>query len=212
VKTLASCTLFAAFALGISLPGEAQILVPLNPASTYLRISPLDNTTGPVFDSVPFSLEGAGIQPGDVLHFDAVGGYSFAVGQPDTARNSIAVFSSSDVLLSRDQQFRVPGAIAAGTPFVTPATFFDGLPTDISEDFNFGVLTPGGVTLTVPTGARFLFFSVPSSAYNDNTDPNRDYFTRITVISQVPEPGSVALFISAMMAGGGLLRKRRKSA
>lgn len=189
-------------------------VVPVNPTATYLRVSDQDKTDGPVLDSVPFSLVAAGINPGDVLRFDVLGGYSFAIGQPDVTQDTIAVFSTSSTLLPPSQRFRVPGAVSAGATFATVNTFFENLVTDIPEDFNFGFRTPGGLTLMVPQGARFLFFSVASSAYSDNRDPNGDYASRLTLVSRalVPEPGTCALLTTGLLPlAGVLVRRRRKT-
>ncbi len=192
---------------------KAQVFdVPVNPRGTYLRVSPLDNTDFPVVDSTPFSLDSVGINPGDVVRFNVLGGYSFAIGRPDITQDTITVFSTNNVLLPSDQLLRVPGAVSAGLTFATPNTFADNLPTDIPEDFNFGFRTPNGLTLTVPQGAEFLFFSVSSSAFSDNTDPNSDYATRITVISRapVPEPGAFALLAGIVTTGLVALRRRKQ--
>ena len=183
----------------------SPIILPVNPTATYLRVSDLDNTDGPVLDTIPYSLVALGIHPGDLVHFDVVGDYSYAIGIADTGRDMIAVFSTSADLLDRQLLSRVPGAISAGPTFVTPDTFWDNLPTDIPEDFNFGNRAPGGITVTVPTGALYLFLSVPSSAFSDNRDPDGDYAAGLTV---VPEPGSSLLLLGMGLVGLRTWRKR----
>jgi hypothetical protein len=181
------------------------IILPVNPTATYLRVSDLDNTDGPVFDTVPYSLVALGIHPGDLLHFDVIGDFSSDMQKPDTGRDMIAVFSTSAILLDRHLLSRVPGAISAGPTFVTQNTLWDNLLTDIPEDFNFGNRAPGGITVRVPTGALYLFLSVPSSAYSDNRDPDGDYAASLTA---VPEPGSSLLLFGLGLVGLRAWRKR----
>ena len=157
----------------------APYLYKVDPQATYLRSSPSDSG---VRSSVPLALETIGVSPGDWVQLRALGGFSWAAGIPDSTQDTIGVFSSTNVLSDASMTARVPGALAAGIPYVTPSTFFGGFPTDIPQDFNFGGRTGGSVVLQVPAEAKYLFFSVSSSVYGDNTDPNGDYFTEITLV------------------------------
>jgi hypothetical protein len=204
-KCLTTCFITVAVSCLFAGQAWAGAILPVDPRATFLRVSDLDNTDGPVFDTVPFSLLALGINPGDLVHFDVLGDYSFAMGQPDTGRDMIGVFSTSNTLLDRHLLSRVPGAISAGSAFVTPNTFFDNLPTDIPQDFNFGNRVPGGLTLTVPAGALYLFISVPSSAYSDNRDPDGDYAASLT---PVPEPAALLLLGTGLLGLAGWRRRR----
>lgn len=90
---------------------------------------------------------------------------------PQTATGVLCLFSSDSTLLAPDQMDRVPGAVAAGTPFVTVPTAVGGLSTDISEDFM--VTEPTAVM--VPAGALYLYMSAHDNFYSDNCDPDGDY-------------------------------------
>jgi hypothetical protein len=98
----------------------------------------------------------------------------------------LGLFSTSSDLRPIDSLNRVPGAIKAGTNFVTPQTFWsqtkqdvsvklqaNGISwysgpedTDIPEDFKIAPYT--GIEIVIPRNAKYLFLSVIDSYYRDN--------------------------------------------
>jgi hypothetical protein len=111
-----------------------------------------------------------------------------------------AVFSSSNTLLGSSLQQRVPGAIATDatteSPCATGNTFYGGVPTNIAEDF---FIPFAGLDVTIPTGAQYLFVSVPDDYYSDNVSPNASQYG-VMVTATVPEPSSLLLLTSALVA------------
>jgi hypothetical protein len=159
--------------------------------STDLRVSPrrtyLRTSADAAFDASPVSLELRGFQPGDPLTLERVGEWD---GNPPDPRSQIAVFSSTPELLTSDQLDRVASAIDAGADVATPATFDRSLPTDIAEDFAVQESSADGnlVTLIVPAGARYVWFSTIDSLFDDNADLDRDFGVRL--LSGPPEPAA----------------------
>jgi len=189
----------AAFA-GLSLEASlAQAtFISINPSATYF-----DEASASGSLPVALSLASLGIFPGTTINVLQVGGFSFfSTGVNDVSTNTCAVFSSSSVILPYSgfaNTSRVPGAIAAAWPgYVFPVTGSD-IPEDTTIDFN---TNPFGLTVVVPAGAAFMFFSSVDSVYGDNTDPNGDYGVIITII---PTPGAAAL-----LGMGGLIAMRRR--
>lgn len=140
------------------------------------------------------------VVPGHIIHLQRVGEYAGGPfpSFPDANTSMIAVFSSSNSILTSSNLNRVPGAIAAGTSYFSEATFFGSLATDIPQDFIIdsgngaipGAPVVTSVDITVPVGAQFLFVSSYDSHYSTNNDPNGNYAVSITL---VPEPGSLLL-------------------
>lgn len=104
----------------------------------------------------------------------------------ETASGALCLFSSTNTLLPEDIPARVPGAIAAGTPFVTAATLVGGLLTDIPEDFVVSDTTE----VVVPPGAQYLFVCANDNFYSDNCDPTEDYAVRLVHKWECPDPTS----------------------
>jgi hypothetical protein len=182
---------WAAQSLGARAQPPPVILI--DPKATYL----LTNGDPNARDTVPIDLTGLGIAEGDLINVEQLGGFSFAgtfpPPLPDNGKATIAVFSSSDELLSSSQRYRVPGAIPASiNPITTIDTLVGGLATDIPEDFfinnNFPQpidappeQTPNAaLVLQVPVGGRFLFVGSNDRLFGDNTDTDGDYALRIT--------------------------------
>ncbi|MDX2146718.1 MAG: immunoglobulin domain-containing protein [Planctomycetota bacterium] len=130
--------------------------ITLNPKGTFLRADDDAAAQQPTI----FALASCGVVPGDKIR---VGLNSPVYPCGDNTQvpreNAIAVFSSSDVLLARDQRFRVQGAISPVPP-VTAADTPDIAqgPTDIPQDF----LVRDGDLIEVPAGAtHFIIMAEP---------------------------------------------------
>jgi hypothetical protein len=142
--------------------------VKISPTATYLRS---DTAEG----AVPISLAALGIQPGDTIWLQETGDFTpdLAGGTADSFRDLLALFSSSAVLLGRTELNRASGALATTLPgFVTDATYYERLSTDIPQDFR---VSTGGTVVKVPAGAAYLFAASYDIFYGDNGDPDQDY-------------------------------------
>jgi hypothetical protein len=181
--------------IAVALDAEAAVIA-LDSRETYLRT----NADGGALDTVAIELVSLGLIAGDAVRLTQLG--DFDCGPPCTDSNvgMIAVFSSTTALLAGSQAHRVPGALAAGTDFVTPVTFVGALLTDIPEDF---AVLGTGVTVNIPIGATHLFIAARDILYHDNTDPDRDFGVRIEQVT-VPEPALVLLLVPGLVA---LLRR-----
>ncbi len=144
----------------------------INPKGTYLRTSGDPDAQQPT----KINLAAAGIAPGDRIIVTRLGQYEFN-GLPGNLLNAaVGVFSSSDVVLADTSLLdRVPGAIDAGTDFVTATTFNGNLATDIPQDFFIG-----GNDIVVPAGAQWLIVCPNDVFYGDNTDSDSDYQIRLS--------------------------------
>jgi hypothetical protein len=140
----------------------------VDPKAAYLYT----NSDSPASPTI-MNLAASGFAPGDVLKLSyavAPPGFSFFscsgpfVGAAQFAL--LGVFSSSNTLLATSASRRVPGAIDAGTNFVSTPTYYGNQPTDIPEDF--WVTPPGGLTIQIPSGATHLFLGINDSLYYDN--------------------------------------------
>jgi hypothetical protein len=205
-------------ALGLALGLTAQTradFIALDPTATYLHTSA--NDPAPAATIVDLSTLSFTVLPGSFLQIQQVGDFEFSTGAPDTAQFTGAVFSSTNTLLPNSAADRVPDAIAPAFvspgiafPFVTANSMSGNEPTDIPDDFAVarGGLGFTGVTVEVPTGARFLFISAIDVFFSDNRDPNHDYGV---TIDPAPEPASITLLTSGLLAAGGfgLYRQRR---
>ncbi len=165
--------------LALAPTAYAQQFIPLDSRATYLRTS-LDSGALP---AIPLELATLGIQPGDRLRLVVRGAYDCGGPCNDNLKGTIAVFSTSPVLLADDQPHRVPDAVRTGFNFVTGPTYYYNLSSDIPEDF--GVWAGPTITearVRVPDGATHLFVAAHDSWYTDNNDPNADYGVELTVI------------------------------
>jgi hypothetical protein len=146
--------------------------IPLDPAGTYLHVC-----NDPALDAVPIVLGNLGIQPGDVVLLEDLGGFDNGPGG-DAPRITIGVLSASATLLPGSALARVPDAIEVGSDFITALTYYcGGQPSDISQDFRID-----STTVVVPPSATHLFVCGHDQLYYDNSDPNGDYAVRITKI------------------------------
>jgi hypothetical protein len=158
-------TVFLGAALGAT--AIAQTTVSVDPRATYLRQNG-ENTT---FSTVPVALSSLGASPGNLLQIRQIGVANTGTG---TTRAMCGLFSSSSTILGNSNTNRVPGAIAAGTPYISGNTFFGNIPTDIPQDFlisdwSLDPSTPRSVVVTVPTGATHIFFGIPDTLFQDNS-------------------------------------------
>jgi len=148
---------------------EAQATtIGIDSRRTYLRT----NSDPGALAAVPIELVGLGLTAGDTVSLARLGAYDCGSPCIDDRVGMIALFSSSNTLLSSSQLHRVPGALDAGGDVVTAPTNIGGLATDIPEDFQ---VLGTGVTVTIPAGAAYLLVVASDSFYGDNTDPNGDF-------------------------------------
>ena len=152
----------------------------LDPRATYLRTNEPANCN---VDAVATALTSFGVQPGDWVRIQRAGAFSYTTGGPQNGVGTILVFSSSSTLLAPTELARVPGAIAAGTPYVTAPTHNGDLPTDIPEDF----AVVDYVDVQVPAGAAYLFAAANDEFYCDNEDPDGDYGIIVTPLSAITD-------------------------
>jgi hypothetical protein len=177
------------FHVGCDAAHQTRIFVP--PRATFLRVSDRDHQAAAV-NSVPHRLSNLGIQPGDRLRLERFGEFQYNMTHPDRVYYGLLVlFSSTNQLLPYNEQHRVPGALAAGEPFVTRPTYHDDLATDIPEDFVVGIQRVGGdpriphnqpVFVTVPEGAEWLFLSPEDDHFSDNIDEDEDFSLCVEVV------------------------------
>jgi hypothetical protein len=208
----ASKILVASLVLSASVAARADLLPVIpNGAYTLTNQDPAPNAT--VIDLSTLSFP---VHDGDTLHLARVGTWAYGPQPdwPDTATALIGVFSSTNTILGTGTLNRIPGALAAGVPFVSQPTFYGTVPTDIPQDFmvdtggTFSGITPmfTSVDIQVPKGAHYLFVSSYDSFYSTNSDPNGDFAISITQVS-TPEPGSLLLL---GLGGVAMLRRSRK--
>jgi hypothetical protein len=158
----------------------------LDPTSTFLRTNQDSGASNP---SV-INLTNLGLMAGDWVYLEQIGDFVGAAGNEDVATGTIAIFSSDSQVLDGSNAVRVPGAVDAGTDFITFATHFGNLPTDIPEDFK--------VTQTlvqIPTNATRLMVGVHDSYHSDNTDPDADLGIRLT---PVYSPNPIAIDVNCL--------------
>ena len=147
--------------------------VEVDPGATYLRVSS-DDAEGSVRPARAVLLSDLGLGAGKPACFAARGDFFYYPldGLRASSRGGAlvtAVFSRTDELGPRDDQNRVVGAVDAGDDVVTADTFLGGHATDVDEDF-----AVANVCLTVPEGARYVFFSATDDVFNDNADVRED--------------------------------------
>jgi len=151
-----------------------DIFYGINSKSSYLTANKFDNPQPPLI--IP--LADIGAKPGDRLLLARVGTYDDKTELKDGKETRVgAVFSSSDTVLTPDQNKRVPDAIASiMAPSVVTGSFQVSCflwpfctvsSTDILQDFTIA----NSPTVLVPFGAQFLIVGTlpPSNQWGDNS-------------------------------------------
>lgn len=198
------------FILGLPLlfaTGEAKaVTISIDPLNTFLfTYNDPDSGSGSVAGTTPIVLSDLGLSGGDLIQLEKLGdwydghaGYTGVdVAALDVMTEMIGVFSSSAELLGPTELTRVPGVLGAGAEYTTWNTYYDNLSTDVYGDFRIN-----NTFLYLPFGATHLFVAAHDMYYSDNSDPDGDYAVRITKIASVPEPSTLLLLISALLAFG----------
>jgi hypothetical protein len=141
-------------------------------------------------NSPAIDLAAMGFQPGDAVRLERLGLFDNGP-QAEIFGSLLGVFSSTNVLLPGSSAHRVPGAIEAGSDFVSACSFFGCEATDIPEDFIISASDSSftSICITIPANAAYLFVGPHDSLYEDNTDPNNDF---ALVISPIVCPSDIA--------------------
>lgn len=104
---------------------------------------------------------------GDLLSFELVGGFQYGESSGDGYAPGLgAVFTDY-------ANFIDAGPYTYAPDFYSSPTYWNGYPTDISQDF----FIPNGklVYAQVPQGAKQILFTANDSFFADNADPNGDF-------------------------------------
>lgn len=182
------------------------VTISIDPLQTFLfTYNDPDWGTGSVAGTTPIVLSDIGLSGGDLIQLEKLGdwydgqaGYTGVdVAALDVMTEMIGVFSSSNELLAPDVLARVPGVLGAGAEYTTWNTLYSNMTTDVYGDFRID-----NTFLYIPFGATHLFVAAHDIYYSDNSDPDGDYAVRITKIESVPEPSTLLLLISALLACG----------
>src|SRR5690606_6170559 len=123
---------------------------------------------------VPLAAVGSGA--GQLLSIRVTGHYQINGLGGDTQTPLIAVFSSNGTLLPDGQQYRLPGALAAGPSHTSANAYYGNLVTDIPQDFIISRTSwDNGLVVRVPVGATYVFVATTSSHYGNHSDPNSNF-------------------------------------
>lgn len=181
-----------------SLGSAAQWLI--NSPATYLHT----NGESP-FWAQAIDLNAAGFFAGQTVFISRAGSFNHLGGPNPIDFGLSAVFSSNSGILPPGAPNRIPGAIAAGTPWISPNTLIGNVPTDIPEDFmvDNSTGTANGVLMTIPAGATHIFASAIDNYFTDNNNTPEFYL----VMQPVPEPSSI---LAAAVGLGLLVRRKRR--
>ena len=137
--------------------------VQIDARQTYLRTS-----SDRAVDAPAVLLTDLGVEPGAEACFELLGDYFLGPGTLASAvleEKVTAVFARTPGLFPPSYFERLVSPIDAGDDVFTGPTFNEDLQTDIPSDF-----AADDVCVTVPTNARYVFFSTLDSFYADNTD------------------------------------------
>jgi hypothetical protein len=183
--------------------GSLAFISPIAPFAAEAGFIALDPTATPYHTNddstnaaTAYSLASLSLTPGQTITLMEVGTYSRGPSYTNTFTDLNAVFSSSTVLLDMSVENRVPDAIGVGVnPIVTNPTYVGSDVTDIPNDFyisRLGSQAGASVTLVIPTGAAYIFFSAADVYFHDNISPDNNFGVNIGLAS-VPEPASLGL-------------------
>lgn len=165
----------------------AQVAFPLAATNTFHRTNADPGAT----NAWSLPIGAFGVQPGDWLKLRCVGDWNNGL-SGDVLKDMVGCFAATGVLLTPDNQNRLPQPIAAGPAFVpSTGTAVGNLPMDIDQDFwisRTGFANEFDVQ--VPPGTVHLFVGVPDSFHGDNTDADLDLAIEVTVISASAHRGS----------------------
>lgn len=205
----------------VATTARADNIIYLNPTATYLRT--YDDSVS--HNAKAYSLASMGFSPGQSIIITEFGSYNDGNDRtPEDSKktNLIAVFSATDALISGttsgdpgqvNVQDRVSGAIGVGGLYDVnaPRTYYGDLPTNIAQDFYISPpnsTSPGSsVTLVIPAGAAYVFFSPDDNLFYDNTTSASGGYGRYGVdIASVPESSSIVLFAIGLGVSGRLSR------
>ncbi len=199
---------FVAFlAVVLSLTSVAYagpIFFGVTPTDTYLRTSPGDSPTSPLF----INLTTLGAAPGSSIILQSVGGLCFMAGTGSCGQTELIASFTSDTSLA--SQTTLNRLAAIGPPIgiisvVTAATWPSGDPTDIAQDFQ--VPFSSTITVVVPDGATYLAVGLNDSWLADNHTWSGDALGINAEVAAIPEPGTILMLASGL---GLLVVLRRK--
>jgi len=187
-RLIFAATVFAGAAAGsvitLSTPGYYD----LDPRAGFIYAAPNDEEQAPVV----VDLAADGLVAGDVINISGEGSMCYVMypGCPASSAWIAGAFDTNDQLLSQANQNRLPGGIASSTfgqqninvPWLN--SYYGNVDTTIPSDFT--IPYGNGVTLTIPTGANYLFLGVMDSYYADN---GGDVGVKITLLVDPPPPG-----------------------
>lgn len=198
----------------LSIVDRPPFALAVNPRGTWLHVNE------PVSVPWPLSIDLASrnIQPGNRIHLQRLGAFSYHPSLTEFGTNLMGVFSNSNQIVSNQCALhRVINAIDAGVDVVTPLTALNapcttGRETDIPQDFTIDNEVPGNTSavVTVPASATYLWISANDEYFSDNADSNGDFGVRITdcgngtasVIPAITQACTASTVVMIANAGG----------
>jgi hypothetical protein len=184
--------------------------IPLDARQTYL----LTHNDPLAVDSPVINLASLGLFSGMTIDLYVTGticyywdGTTCQIG-PSIPWSMAGVFSSSSNLGPFNNLNRVTGALYSnGSPVFTIPTFYDGLQTDVPQDFSISAIASdqsGPVTqVKIPIGAQYLFVTANDSFFGDNYSTDLELHFRA-----VPEPSALVILGSGLLAIATRVRRK----